>query len=252
MNKDKWIGYEELAWIEPIIAPPEQFREETESYCRLIREHSRIEPHTLLHLASGAGINDYTFKKDFTVTGVDISRGMLEVAKEINPEITYYHGDMRTIDLQREFDVVAIPDSIGYMTTAADLRLVVGNACRHLKPGGIILITAHLKEEFRANNFVYTGSRGDVEVTVFENNYIVGLAKDRYEATIIYLVRRKGKLELFTECHTIGLFDSDHWQSLFDEYRLKVSRVALNDLYDPYILGEGFYPLTIFVCLKQL
>ncbi len=89
VNKDKWIGYEELAWIEPIIAPPEQFREETESYCRLIRKHARIEPHTLLHLASGAGINDYTFKKYFNVTGVDISRGMLEVAKEINPEVTY-------------------------------------------------------------------------------------------------------------------------------------------------------------------
>lgn len=252
MNKDKWIGYEELAWIEPIIVPPEQYYKETELYCRLIREHTLIESQDLLHFASGAGINDYTFKKYFDVTGVDLSRGMLKVAKEINPEVTYYHGDMRSIDLQREFDVVAIPDSIGYMTTAQDLQMVVGNACRHLRPGGVLLITAHLKEEFRANNFVYTGSRGDVEVTVFENNYIVGLAKDCYEATIIYLIRRKGELELFTECHTIGLFDSDHWQSLFDEYELKVCRMTLNDLYDPYIIGEGSYPITIFICLKQL
>jgi len=40
-----------------------------------------------------------------------------------------------------------------------------------LKPGGVLLIVANIKEEFRENNFVYTGSKGDVEVTIFENNY---------------------------------------------------------------------------------
>ncbi len=252
MEAGKWLGYNELAWLEPIIAPPEKHAEETEHYCRLIRKYLRIEAKTLLHLASGAGINDYTFKRFFMVTGVDISKGMLEVAKTMNPEVAYHHGDMRSINLKTEFDVVVIPDSIGYITTRVDLRMVIDNAYRHLKPGGILLITAHMKEEFRENNFVYTGSSGDIEVTVFENNYIIGPVNDCYEATIIYLIRHKGKLEIYSECHQLGLFKAEIWSSLFAEFKLAVNQIALNDLYNPYILNSGFYPLTVFLCNKPL
>jgi len=247
---EKWISYNELAWTEPIVAPPELLSDEIELYCRLIRENSLIEPKTLLHLASGAGIGDYTFKKHFAVTGVDISKGMLEVARQINPDVTYHFGDMRTVDLGEKFDAVAIPDSIGYMTTLNDLRKAVHTACKHLKPGGVLLITAHLQEEFRENNFVYSGSSDGIEVTVFENNYIIDVDRTKYEATIIYLIRRNGELEICTDRHIIGLFASETWHGLFKELALELRQVALKDLYAPFILGEGEYPLQIFVCTR--
>ena len=247
---EKWISYDELAWTEPIVSPPELLSDEIELYCRLIRENSLIEPKTLLHLASGAGIGDYTFKKHFTVTGVDISKGMLEVARRINPDVTYHFGDMRRVDLGEKFDAVAIPDSIGYMTTLDDLRKAVHTACKHLKPGGVLLITAHMQEEFRENNFAYSGSTDGIEVTVFENNYIIDADRTKYEATIIYLIRRNGELEIFTDRHIIGLFASETWHRLFKELTLELKQVALKDLYAPYILGEGEYPLQIFVCTR--
>ncbi len=249
---EKWISYNELAWTEPIVAPPELLSDEIELYCRLIRENSLIEPKTLLHLASGAGIGDYTFKKHFAVTGVDISKGMLEVARQINPEVTYHFGDMRTVDLGEKFDAVAIPDAIGYMTTVEDLRRALQNASKHLNPGGVLMITAHMKEEFRENNFAYSGTRDDLDVTVFENNYIPDPKGTIYEATIVYLVRRSGELTVYTDRHIIGLFDSQVWYDLFSELALEVKQVALKDLYAPFILGEGEYPLRVFACINPL
>jgi SAM-dependent methyltransferase len=249
---EKWISYNELAWTEPIVAPPELLSDEIELYCRLIRENSLIEPKTLLHLASGAGIGDYTFKEHFTVTGVDISQGMLEVARQVNPEVTYHYGDMRTVDLGKKFDAVAIPDSIGYMTKLEDLCKTFHTACNHLQKGGVLLITAHMQEEFKANNFVYSGKRGDIEVTVFENNYITDAERTNYEATIIYLIRRNGELEIYTDRHIIGLFSSEIWYGLFKEMALDCKQVALKDLYTPFIMGEGEYPLQIFVCTNTL
>ena len=249
---EKWLSYNELAWIEPIVAPPEEYAGESEKYCRLIRENALIEPKTLLHLASGAGINDYTFKKYFTVTGVDISEGMLAVAKQLNPEVEYHFGDMRTVDLGKKFDVVVIPDSIGYMTTVEDLHRALQNALKHLEAGGLLLVTAHLKEEFQENNFAYSGSRGDVEVTVFENNYIPDPAGTTYEATVVYLVRRGGELEIYTDRHIIGFFTAQVWHDLFKELGMEVKQVAFKELYDPFILGKGEYPLQIFICTKPL
>jgi len=251
MQKDKWLIYNELAWLEPIIAPPEKHTDETEIYCKAIKQHAKIEPQTLLHLASGAGINDYTFKKHFQVTGVDISEGMLEVARRVNPDLTYYFGDMRTVELREQFDAVAVPDALGYMTTLEDVRKVIQTADRHLKPGGVLLTVVQLKEEFRENNFAYTGSAGDVEVTVFENNYIPDPAGNIYEATLVYLVRKKGELEIYTDRHVGGLFKLEMWLDLFKEFGFEMKEERLNKLYEPYILNEGELPLRMFGCIKK-
>jgi SAM-dependent methyltransferase len=248
MKPIHWASYNELAWTESILAPLEAFSEETETYCRIIKESAAIPVKTLMHLASGAGVNDYTFKKHFEVTGVDISPGMLEEARKLNPEVTYHKGDMRSVELDATFDCVAIPDSIGYMTTAEDLRKTLRTAKRHLKPGGILLIVAHTKEEFRGNNFVYSGSRGETEVTVFENNYIPDAEGDTYEATMVYLIRNKGELEIATDLHILGIFSLSVWHQLLEELGLQVKEMRMDNLYDEYLLEAGEYPLTVFVC----
>lgn len=249
-EKTNWLGYSELAWIEPIIAPPQEYAKETKLFIKTIRENSKIEPRTLLHLGCGAGGNDDTFKKYFEVTGVDISKDMLQIAKKRNPEVAYLHQDMRMLNLDACFDAVAIPDSIGYMTTAKELRRVVFLAQRHLKPGGVLLIVGQTQEDFGENNFLYTGKKGDIEVTVFENNHMRGPQASTYEATIIYLVRKKGKLEIYSECHTLGLCKRETWLSMFKDFGLKVREIKAKDAYDPFILGKGQYLLTIFVCTK--
>ena len=48
MNREtKWLAYNELAWTEPILAPPDEYAEETELLVRAIEEHSKIEVKTL-------------------------------------------------------------------------------------------------------------------------------------------------------------------------------------------------------------
>lgn len=252
MKKTKWRIYSDFAWTEHIIAPPEDYVEETDLFSKVIKEHSKIEARTLFHLGCGAGGNDHTFKGHFKVTGVDISEDMLEIARKLNPEVTYLYGDMRTIRLKECFDAVAIPDSIGHMTTVGDLRKAILTAYRHLKPGGMLLIVTLISEEFRENNFVYTGSKGDVEIIVFENNYIPDPAGTTYEATAVFLIRRKGKLEIHSDTDTIGLFKLSTWLGLLKETGLEVKQMKLEHSYDRFLVGEGEYPLQMFVCSKPL
>ncbi len=246
-----WKAYNELAWLEPILAPPEKYVEETEVYCKAILEHSRIKPVTMLHLGCGAGINDYTFKRYFKVTGIDISKGMLEVAKKINPEVEYIEGDMRNVQLNRKFDVVAIPDSSGYMTNLEDLAKAFRTASGHLNEGGILFVLAHVKEEFVENNFVYSGEKDNVKVTVFENNFLIGPENNSYEATIVYLVRTGNHLQIYSESHLIGLFESSVWYKLFKEQGFEVKDKLLPHLYDQYMAADGKYPLRMFVGMKR-
>ena len=241
-----WKAYHELAWTEPILAPPETYQEEALFYIKILRTYidkpSAII--TMLHLGCGAGGHDFYFKKYFRVTGVDISQGMLNLAMENNPEVTYLAGDMRTVNLSKKFDIVTIPDSIMYMTSMADLKKTISNGVEHLKPDGIFMVVTHLKEDFRENNFSYTGEKRDIHITVFENNYMV--SENTYEATLIYLIRQNGKLDIQTEVHTLGIFSYDVWMNIFKENHLKVKEISMDHLYDPYLTEDGAYKLKIF------
>jgi len=252
MRSSEWPAYNALAWIDMVLSTPEDTAEECERYYQLIRDSAERSPETLLHLGCGAGLHDYNFKQYFSITGVDISEGMLKIAQDLNPGISYILDDMRSVRLDARFDAVIIPDSIGYMTTEEDLRKAIETAGSHLKPGGVLLITAHLREEFQENNFVYTGSNDDVSVTVFENNTITGPLKEKYEAVIVYLIRRNGELTIHHDRHVIGLFSGQTWNMLFEGAGLKVQRIPMNGLYDRYIMGEGEYPLTVFICRKSI
>lgn len=252
MQTIRWPSYSDLAWTESIITSPGDYADETGFYVNIIKENSEIETKTLLHLGCGAGGNDYIFKNHFKVTGVDISEEMLGIAKKINPEVNYLHGDMRSIDLKECFDAVAVPDSIDYMATLPELEIAIGTACKHLKPGGVLLIVAKTREEFRENNFCYTGAKDDVEITIFENNYIPKPYRSTYEATLVYLIRKEGKLSIYTDWHTLGLFSQTVWLSLIRGAGLEVKQMRLDGAYDRFILGEGEYPMQVFVGVKPI
>ena len=248
-GKDERRLYSDLAWTWPIISPVGNYIEETELFSKLIKEHSKIEVKTLLHLGCGGGHNDYTFKKHFKVTSVDISEDMLTLAKKLNPEVNYQYGDMRTIQLGEKYDGVAILDSINYIKTVEDLQKTFITTYEHLKPGGVFLtLVEQVTGQFKQNNTrCSTHSQGDVEITFIENYYDPDPTDTSYEATFIYLIRVGGKLEVHTDRHLCGIFKLKTWLKLLKEVGFKVIQNKLE--HSTFIKGE-FHP--ILICIKPL
>lgn len=242
-----WIAYNDLAWTEDWLADPTDYEDEVATYLGLIQQYAAAPPQTLLHLGSGAGGMDHSFKRHFTVTGVDLSAGMLAKARATHPDIEYLEGDMRTLRLGRLFDAVAIPDSIDYMATLDDLRSAIATAVAHLKPGGVLLVVGKPQEQFQNNNFAYTGERQGIHITLLENNYINPHHPNTYEATLVYLIRQNGDLTMHQDRHILGLFPQATWEQVFRDAGLTLHQHSLDGLYDPYLLAEGSYPQTIFV-----
>lgn len=247
--------YNDLAWAFPIITPLEHYLEETELFCNIIREHSKIHLKTLLHLGCGGGHNDYIFKKYFRVTGIDKSIAMLELAKKLNPEVDYLCEDMRNLRFGYSFNAVVAIDSIAYILTVEDLRKVFTIAFSHLKPGGIFMFIAEdAKEDFKQNNTTfYTNSKGEVEITFIDNRYDPDTTDTSYESTFIYLIRRKRNLEIHTDRHLCGLFKSDIFIDLLKEAGFEVKQLKYEppaSAVEPSGLG-GYEYYPMFVCIKH-
>jgi len=245
-----WIAYNELAWTEDWLADPAEYADEIKVYVDLILRTASNPPRTLLHLGSGAGGHDTIFKRHFAVTGVDLSPGMLNKARKAHPDIEYIEGDMRTLRLDRQFDAVAIPDSIDYMASRQDLEQAIQTAVLHLKTGGVLLVTAKTAEIFRNNNFAYSGEKDGIHITLFENNFINPFHPDTYEATLVYLIRQQGELTIHTEQQVLGLFSQAIWDDAFKQAGMTMQQKSLDGIYDPVLLDDGEYPLVIFTGRK--
>ena len=245
--KDSQRLYHDLSWIWPIVSPPEDYVEETEFFSRVIKERTEIDVRSLLHLGCGGGRNDFTFRKHFDVTGVDISEEMLKLAKELNPASEYIHGDMRSIRLGRTFDCVTALDSVNYMKAEEDLGRLFRTAHEHLNPGGVFLtVVEESRDRFGQNRTISsTHSLGETQVTFIENSYDPNPEDNHFEMTFICLVRHKGNLEIHTDSHIWGLFKMDTWRLLLKKAGLIVQELKFEH---STFLEDHFLPM--FVCLK--
>jgi SAM-dependent methyltransferase len=108
----------------------------------LIKNH-RSDAKTILDLGCGTGLHaNLLSERKYSVCGVDRSEEMLSFAKKIpiKPNLTFQHGDIRTLKLNRRFDVVvSLFHVMSYQITNSDLANAFQTAYDHLEKGGIFL-----------------------------------------------------------------------------------------------------------------
>jgi SAM-dependent methyltransferase len=141
--------YRDLAAWWPLFSPPSEYVEEAEDLLRRLTALEGAAPRTLLELGCGGGSLAWHLKSHLTLTLTDISPQMLAVSQAINRECEHVLGDMRTLDLGRQFDRVLIHDAIMYLTEPDSVRAAIATAYRHTRPGGATFILPdHVRETF--------------------------------------------------------------------------------------------------------
>ena len=195
---------------------------------------------SLLHLGCGGGHLDWSLKKHFTINGVDLSQAMLDQARQLNPEVEYLPGDMRSLRLERLFDAVIIADSIDYMLDTGELKAAFATAYAHLKPGGVFVTYAEdTRERFIQNaSHCFSEKSGPVEITVFQNSYDPDPADTTIEKTFVYLVRQEGRLSIYNDRHVCGLFSQAAWVECLETAGFSVQA------------GENIYGDPLFIGIK--
>ncbi|MGD9903170.1 MAG: trans-aconitate 2-methyltransferase [Vicinamibacterales bacterium] len=132
--------YTNLAGWWPLLSPAEDYREEAADLLPSLLAAPDTPPRTMLELGAGGGSLASHLKAHFAVTLSDLSPGMLDVSRALNPECEHVQGDMRTLDLGRTFDLVLLHDAVMYMTTREDLALALATAARHCRLGGGVAV----------------------------------------------------------------------------------------------------------------
>ena len=106
-----------------------------------IIERRHPQAATLLDLACGTGGLTALLAGAYQVSGLDISPGMLAVAREKLPDGTQlYLADMTSFRLDARFDVIICAyQGLNHLLSLAAWQSTFDCACEHLNPGGLFV-----------------------------------------------------------------------------------------------------------------
>lgn len=197
--------YNEFGWN----YVPEAFSEQLLEWLR----RNKIEVRTCMDLACGTGVLcEILHEKGIRVSGMDYSEGMIAIARERNPEISYEVADMVQFRPEQSFDLVTCTgDAINHIMELTDVKQIFANVYDYLNDGGYFIFDIlnekevadggpfdfDYSEEVTGQFLIYRDTEGRVnlKVTVFENG------EYRFEEVITEVVHAPEKIcMLLEEC----------------------------------------------------
>lgn len=184
------------------------YKTESEKIREYVKKYKTSRGKEMLDVACGTGNHIQYLKKFFNITGIDLDKDMLRIARKKFSDVKFIHGDMRTFRLDKQFDViVCLFSSIAHLKTYNNLEKTIRNFSQHLKQGGVVIIEPFVSPELYIDNILdaYTVDTPDLKLTRMNRS------KRKGNVAIYdfhYLVGERGRIKYFAEVMKLGMFES--------------------------------------------
>ena len=195
---------------------------------------------TLLDVACGTGKHLEQLRVSFDCEGTDIDEGLLDVARNRLPDVPLHHGDMRDLDLGRQFDVVTcLFSAIGLVGDPDGLAAAARAFTRHMRPHGLALVEPWLTPDVWMVDRPHLLTYEEPEL-VLARATVSGLRDERISTTEMhYVVATPAGVEHFVEHHDLYLFTTDEMRAAFGAAGLEAD-------YDP----DGLTGRGLWICAR--
>jgi len=217
--------YGDLAGWWPLLSPPSEYVDEAADLLPRLGMAPRSRQATMLELGAGGGSLAFHLKHHFRLTLTDNAPGMLAVSREVNPECEHLVGDMRSLRLGREFDVVLVHDAITYAIDPAAVQATLHTAAVHCRPGGTVAVLPdHVRETFTPETDHGGHDAADGRgLRYLEWAWDPDPSDGTYTVDYAFLLRAAdGTVTVEHDRHVEGLFSRAQWLRWFAEAGLSV------------------------------
>ena len=138
----------------------------------------------VLDVACGTGVlfPDYLSRGVNSITGVDLSSEMVNIASKKFPEenVVVFCGDIETISLSRYFDCCIIYNAFPHFFDPANL---IGRLARFLKPGGRLSVAHGMSRELV--DHLHKGPANHVSLQLMSSDELATLFAPYFDVDIV-------------------------------------------------------------------
>lgn len=133
----------------------------------------------------------------FSITGIDVSLEMINLARENHPKHTFLHQDICTWDTREKFNLILAWDSIFHLPFAMQ-RPVISKLCGLLANEGILIYTfgdayGEHTDQWHNDTFYYSsiGITENLQLLMGNGLKVLHLELDQYPANHMYTIAAK-------------------------------------------------------------
>lgn len=208
---------------------------ESQKIDKLIQLYKKSAGNYLLDLGCGTGEHLKYLKKNYIAIGIDISRDMLDLAKQKSYEVPFVQMEMLNFRFNRKFDaVICLFSAIGYIVTKENLDIVVKNVSCHLKQGGVFIVEPWYSPDEIGGylDLVEFGEKQGIRACRMRETKVSDrIAKSKSHI----LVSQNGHVLHHMSRHTFGLFSKNDFAQIFPKNELQMCTEKLD------LSGRGLY-----------
>jgi cyclopropane fatty-acyl-phospholipid synthase-like methyltransferase len=167
-------------------------------------------PKTILDLGCGTGEVLLRLLPNYEMTGVDLSKEMVEIANRKVDAASFYVQDMRELKLDKKHDVViSLFDTVNHLISMEGLKKTFSSVWKNLNEDGLYIfdvVTRELMDEmFPGGNFI--DDRGDIMI-IWEHEEDMEEGID-YVDTTFFVKQKNGMFKKITEEYVKKIFTVD-------------------------------------------
>ncbi len=235
--------YDTLASWWPRLSPPGDYAPEAGALIELMQavlpDDGQVP--AVLELGAGGGHTlVHLVEAGCQAVAVDLSDAMLANCRQLVPDVETVVGDMRTLRLDRAFDVVLIHDAIDYLTTASDVQATLTTAAMHLKPGGLLVVApTYVTETFTDGETASDSNDGLAYVS-----RVARISDQAIELTMVMMLHENGTMRVEEDRHVCGLFDESQWAQWITDAGLSPVDLAQLPTFEKTSALAGYQPFA--------
>lgn len=213
--------YKQLAKYYDKIYSSKDYKSECDKIHSLIKEFKKSKGKEMLDVACGTGNHIQYLKKYYNITGIDLDKEMLKVAKKKFRDVKFRNSDMRKFDLKKKYDIiVCLFAAISHMTNKTQLRKAIKNFSGHLKHGGILILESFITPDSFTLNFVHAVYINEPDLKIYRVN--TTRRKDNIALIDFHvLVADKKGVKYITENHKLAMYEHKDFLDIMKSAGLK-------------------------------
>ena len=171
----------------------------------------------VLEVACGTGRHMEHLVDDFELSGTDLNEGMLEIARERLPDVSFFTADMADLSVDQPFDaLLCLFSSIGYMHGVEALGEAAAAFAAAVRPGGVLVVEPWISRDIFDDGLpsLYTWEDKDLKLA----RACVIRAEGRKSVLDFHwmVARRDADVDHFTERHELWMFNRTEYLDALD------------------------------------
>lgn len=212
------IFFDKIAtYYDAMYTDDQEYKREIDRIVEIENKYNLSKNKSLLDIGCGTGEQTRNLAKYYSVTGIDISDRMLEIAMAKFPSGKFYHKNMFGFELKEKYGIaINLYGSIGFADNYKEMLMSLKCVWNCLEKGGILILTPwETKETYKDIILSDAGEKNGINFCRMEN--VKRFDNDKVDIEMVHLIGQNGVIEKYYNNQTVSLFSEQEYLAAIED-----------------------------------